>query len=69
MSQNTQVLEYIKKYGSITQNEAFYHLSIMRLAARVRDLKDENYIIYRTMIPVHNRNGDLVKVARYWMPG
>lgn len=38
-SQTKQVLEYIKTHGSIDQWRAMNELRIMRLAARIADLK------------------------------
>ena len=39
MTQNEQVLDYIKSTGSITAMEAFKELGITRLSARVYDLR------------------------------
>lgn len=39
MSQATEVLDYIEAHGSITPAQAWEELKIMRLAARIADLK------------------------------
>ena len=39
MTQNEQVLDYIKSNGSITSMEAFKKLGITRLSARIYDLR------------------------------
>ena len=41
MKQTERVLDYIKRFGSITQLEALADLGIMRLGARVWDLRQE----------------------------
>lgn len=38
MTQNEQVLDYIRKHGSITALEAMRELGIMRLASRINEL-------------------------------
>lgn len=39
MSQNEKILNYIKKHGSIDQRRAALELDILRLAARISDLR------------------------------
>lgn len=39
MSQTTEVLDYIETHGNITPSQAWEELKIMRLAARIADLK------------------------------
>ena len=48
-TQNTQVLEYLMKYGSIDQLRAFEELKIMRLGARIYDLKKSGIAIIGEM--------------------
>lgn len=68
MSQNTDVLDYIKKRGSITARQAFDDLGIMRLSARIGDLKSCGIPVEREMVSVLNRNGERCRVARYTIP-
>lgn len=63
--QNEMVLEYIRRYGSITPLQAFADLGIMRLASRISDLKKEGYSIERQMIESRNRWGEPVRIAEY----
>lgn len=63
ISQNTMVLEYMRRNGSITAREA-YNLGVMRLASRVSDLKRKGYNITATMIRVPTRYGE-TRVASY----
>ena len=45
MSQKLQVLNHIKRYGSITPIQAFSKYQITCLAERIRDLKDSGHQI------------------------
>ena len=70
MSKSTQaqrVLEYIEQFGSITQIEAIQDLGVMRLAARIADLKQQGYPICSTTEAVKNRYGKTCHVKRYSM--
>lgn len=64
MCQNTEVLERLKK-GSLTQIQALHELGVMRLGARIYDLRAKGHVIDATMIEVTNRNGRKCMVARY----
>lgn len=65
MTQNEKVLEYMKRFGSITQLEALSDLGIMRLASRISDLKKQDYKIKKEMVKSKNRFGENVQFARY----
>ena len=41
MSQKEAIINYIKRNGSITSRDAMIVLGVMRLAARISDLKDD----------------------------
>jgi len=67
-SQADKVLEYINRYGSITQRDA-NDLGVYRLAARVFDINNDPkyagiHIIAEPDEAV-NQDGELVKFARY----
>lgn len=65
MTQNEKVLNYMVKFGSITQIEALSDLGIMRLASRISDLKKQDYKIKKEMVKSKNRFGDTIQFARY----
>ena len=72
MSKATQaqrVLDYIDKYGSITQIEALQDIGVMRLASRISDLKKQGYPIVSKMEIVKNRYDESCHVKRYSMQG
>lgn len=66
-TQEQRVLDYINRFGSITQREAYLDLSIMRLASRISSLKKKGYPITSRMVTVENRFGEKVHVKRYSM--
>ena len=59
------VLMHMKKYGSITQNEADEEYGIKRLSARIKELRDMGYPIKTAMISCKNRRGSISNYARY----
>lgn len=64
-TQSDRVLDYIIKYGSITQLEALQDLGVMRLASRISDLKKQGYPIASTVEAVKNRYGENCYIKRY----
>lgn len=64
MTQNELVLSWIKK-SPIGPMEAMRELGIMRLAARIKDLRDEGHQIDMSWNYVMDRNGEERRVARY----
>lgn len=59
MSQNTTVLQHLKKHP-ITQLEATQKYGILRLAARVDDLRRRGHKIYTEMVEERDK-----RFARY----
>lgn len=69
MSQAGRIIDYIKRNGSITQLDAMRDLGIMRLGARVFDLKERGYNIQTVMVEDLNRFGEPTRYARYYLKG
>ena len=65
MTQTERVYEYLKEYGSITALEALRDLGIMRLGARIFELRALKYPIRSEMIEVDNRFGEKTRIAKY----
>ena len=63
-NQKQDVLNYIKKYGSITQDDAV-KIGCYRLAARIADIKKDGITILTEMETVVKTNGKKTRVARY----
>ena len=69
VSQCDKIIEYMKKYGSITQAEAYIDIGCFRLASRICDLKRKGYQIKCEMIKVKNRDDEEVQIAKYSLVG
>ncbi len=65
MTQTELVLEYLRRYNSITALDAMRDLGIMRLASRITDLRREGHSVTRTMVEVKNRFGKKTRIACY----
>lgn len=66
-TQNERIIEYMNKFGSITQLDALKDLGVMRLASRISDLRKRGYQITSTIQPVKNRFGETCYIKRYSM--
>lgn len=66
-TQCSRILDYIERFGSITQYEALQDLGVMRLASRISELRKQGYDIEGEMIEVKNRFGETCSVKRYSM--
>lgn len=66
-TQCEKVLEYIKKFGSITQLEALRDIGCMRLASRISDLRYQGIPIGRRIKTGKNRYGDEIHFAEYYL--
>lgn len=64
-NQTELVLEYLRRYGSITPAEALGEFGCMRLGARIWDLKRDGYDITMELVQSTNRLGRTVRYARY----
>ena len=64
-TQTQRVLDYIREFGSLTAIEAVRDLGVMRLAARISDLKKDGVDIICEQQAVRNRFGETCYVARY----
>lgn len=65
LSQCDRIVEYMKKYGSITQLEAYVDIGCIRLPSRIHDLKKRGYAIRTKTERVKKRDGGYAPIARY----
>jgi hypothetical protein len=65
MTQNEEVLEWLKEFGNISSREAVYELNIFRLSARILDLKEMGHNITSEPETCTNRKGKKSTYARY----
>lgn len=63
--QTQKVLEYMETHGSITAWEAMNVLGIMRLAARIADLKASGIPIITVLRHKENEDGSYTRWAEY----
>lgn len=64
MTQNEQVLEYIKEYGSITSMGAF-KMGVTRLASRIHNLKQMGYNIKSETVKYTAQDGKKKHYSKY----
>lgn len=64
-TQCAKIMRHMEAHGSITPLEAVNQYGIMRLSARIANLKEDGVPINREMISVPTRNGGSARVARY----
>ena len=65
MKQSERVLKYMQDFETITQLQALSDLGVMRLGARIYDLKKDGHAISRRMVTRKNRYGEAVSFAEY----
>lgn len=65
MTQIERINQYMVDFGGITQLDAVRDLGIMRLAARIADMRAEGIIISDEWVHTKNRYGEKVKFKRY----
>ena len=63
------ILMHMKKYGSITQDEASEEYGIKRLSARINELRNMGYSIKTDMFACRNRRGRISNFAKYRLEG
>ena len=69
MKQEDRILKYMQDFGTITPLQALEDLGVMRLGARIYDLKKAGHPISRRMVTKKNRYGEAVSFAEYRLEG
>lgn len=67
MTQNEAVLRHLLDNGGITSLEAMERYGIMRLGARIYDLKKQGYLIKTYLRVGKSQNGESMVYAEYRM--
>lgn len=65
MTQHDRILRHLYDYGTLTSIEAMKEYGIMRLSARISELKDSGYVISSKLEKGKNRYGEPTKYAVY----
>lgn len=66
-SQCARILAHLKAGNSLTALGALDEFGCNRLAARIRDLRDDGHDIQKQTVTVFNREGGKCRVAEYSM--
>lgn len=66
-AQEAKVLDYMRTHGRISQWIAIQELHILRLGARIWDLKQKGYPIRDEMIYHVDEDGNRTKWKEYWL--
>ncbi len=69
MTQCEKILRHLRDFGQITPIEALADYGVMRLGARIWDLKRQGYAISSELVEGTNRYGERTHFARYRMKG
>ena len=69
VNQNSIVLAHLTRIGPLTPKEAMDKYGIMRLGARIYDLKQDGHNIIRGWEEAPNRYGEPTRYARYFYRG
>ena len=65
MSQKRRIYDYLVRFGSITQAQAFEDIGVSRLAARIADLRNDGVQIGSEWVKKTSRYGEPVMIKRY----
>ena len=69
VTQCDRILRHLKDYGSITPLEAMNEYGIMRLAARINDLRAQGIAIASEVKTGKNRYGEATHFSEYRLGG
>ena len=65
LTQSMKVLKYMMDFGKITPVDAMKDLGVMRLAARIKDLEDQDFKIEHNRVSAKNRYGEKTTFCEY----
>jgi len=67
ITQKDRIINYIRKFGSITSKEAYDDLGITQLATRIKELKEDGHEFRTKWENSKNRFGEKVEFKRYYL--
>ena len=67
MSQKKRILQYLKEGKTLNRLNAWDELGCIETPARISELRHEGHIILTNMKTVHNRYGEVVRIAEWFM--
>ena len=70
MNQREQILDYLKRFNTITPMQAYEDLGITKLATRISEMRRQDGIEFNIeMIKSKNRFGKTIRYAKYSLKG
>ena len=66
-TQCKRILEYMRRVGPITRQDAMDYLSIANLTARIADLRNDGHKIQTIMTKGVNKFGDKINYGRFML--
>lgn len=67
MNQHILILDFLRKYGTLTPYQAFECLGITKLATRISELRAKNVDIKDVWVEDFNRFGQKVRYKKYFI--
>lgn len=68
INQKKLVLDYLKRYGTITPYDALLHIGTMKLSTRISELKKEGYLFGSEMVYYRSdKTNNITHHKRYWL--
>lgn len=67
INQRQRIINYIRKFGSITSLDAYKDLGITQLATRIKELKEQGYEFITKWESSKNRYGEKTDYKRYFL--
>lgn len=64
-TQCQRIIDYMRRFGSISTLDAFNDLGVARLASRIHDLKAQGYNITSSIGIAKNRYGEKIHFSVY----
>ena len=68
MTQCDRIIDYLKRFGSITPLDAFRDLGITKLATRISEMRKSGMTFNQEYEKAKNRFGETVHYMRYSLP-
>ena len=68
-NQRTRIIEYLKTHDGITQYDAIKHISVMRLASRISEMRKLGYDVRDAWVKGKNKYGEKYRAKKYWIEG
>ena len=65
MTQKQRILDYLKSGKVLTRLNSWDELGVLEAPARITELRQDGHAITTEMVPVVNRYGEKVRIAKW----